>query len=224
MSVATIDTGASRAAIMAWRDEATLAAMALVHGAAAGAMRTLETGLDAITNAQALKNAEAVARAIVRPTMRDALGAAADRWFRGQAQLLRQVDVRAEAIALRFAALGERPLLPPDDAPPPAGWRAPAWLRGSFDAISETLDRGGDVASRALPDVLRQGTEQVTTRIGREIGERSGAYERVRAAGRAELTRVWLGPAPTESETRPYLSQLFDMVDRTARDARETLQ
>ncbi len=209
---------------MAWRDEATLSAMALVHKAAAAAMQALEVRLDAITNAEAMMNADATARAIARPAMCDLVGATADQWFTTQARALRQVDARVEPLALRFAAMSERPMLPQDDAPPPAGWRAPAWLRGSFEAIGETLDRGSEVAARAVPDLVRQGAEQVSARIGREIGERSGAHERVRAAARAELTRVWFGPAAAESETRPYLTQLLDMIDRTARDAREMLR
>lgn len=208
---------------MAWRDEATLTAMALVHDAAAAAMRALEARFDAVTNAEAMTNAEATARAIVRPAMREIVGATADRWFTTQARALRHVDARMEPLALRFAAMNERPMLPQDDAPPPAGWRAPAWLRGPFEAIGETLDRGSDVAARAVPDMVRQGAEQVTARIGREIGERSGAHDRVRAASRAELTRIWLGPAAADSEPLPYLTQLLDMIDLTARDAGEML-
>ena len=69
--------------------------------------------------------------------MREIVGATADRWFTTQARALRHVDARMEPLALRFAAMNERPMLPQDDAPPPAGWRAPAWLRGPFEAIGE---------------------------------------------------------------------------------------
>lgn len=218
-----IDAGASRAAVIAWRDDATLSAMTLVHEAAAAAMGVLEGRLNTIANAEAMTNADAAARTIVRPAMREVVGAAADRWFTMQARALREVDARVELLALRFAAMSERPMLPQEGAPPPADWRVPEWLRSSFEAIGETLDRGSDVAARAVPDLVRHGAEQATARIGREIGERSGAHDRVRAAGRGELTRVWLGPLLAEDGARPYLTQLLDTIDETARAARETL-
>ncbi len=219
----TIKTGAIHAAIMAWRDEAILASIALVHDAATDAMTVLEARLASTTSAEAMTKAAAVARGIIRPTMRTVVGATADQWFTVQARALRQVDARFEATALRFAAMGERPRLPQDDPKPSEDWRAPAWLRGSFNVFGEALHRGSDVAVHAVPYIVRRNAERVTARVAREIGERSGAYDRVRAAARTELVRVWLGPWSVDGDVRPYLAQLLDIVDSTARDAKETL-
>lgn len=209
---------------MVWRDEATLAAMALVHAAGAEAMRVLERRLDGIAVADAMTSADAVARKIVRPAMRAVVAAAAHDWFTSQARALRQVDARLEALALRFAAMSERPVFPPDVGSNSAGWSAPEWLRGPVNTISAAIERAaGETVKRALPAVVRDGAGQISARIGREIGERSGAHDRVRASGQSELSRIWLGPAPENASPRPYLTQLLDIVDRIAREAKETI-
>jgi hypothetical protein len=209
---------------MAWRDEATLTAITLVHAAGADAMRVLEERLDTVAVTDAMIAADACARDIVRPTMRNAIGPGADLWYNAHARALRRVDARLEALALGFAAIGERPSLPADGAAVGVGWSVPAWLRGSVDSLGSAIERAaGEVAARALPDLIRGGVEHVSTSVAREIGTWSGARDRLRAAGRAELASVWQGPASEGSAVRPYLTELFDTIDHAAKRALETI-
>lgn len=209
---------------MTWRDDATLAAMALIHAASACAMRALDDRINTIAVSDAMTGTDATARAIIRPEMRAEVGAAADDWFNARARALRQIDARLEPVALRFATMGERPTLPQNESAIATGWSTPAWLRGSAVAIGSAIERAAnEVASRAVPDVVRERAEQVSARIAHEIGERSGAHDRLRVAARGELSRTWLGPVPADATPRPYLTDLLDIVDRTARQAMETI-
>lgn len=218
-----IEASATRHAIMGWRDEASLSAMALVHQAAATAMRTLEERLDTIALADAVVSAEIAARTLLRPAMRLAIGSAADHWFTAQAQALRRVDARLEPLALRFSARCERPPLPGHEGEAGTGRSSPKWLRGSAETFGSVIERAaGVIAERALPDAIRTSAERLSARIGHEVGERSGAHERLRAGARAELIRVWLGPAARDATPRPYLTQLLDTVDAAARAAGES--
>lgn len=225
VSTSTLDDPLTRQTIMTWRDEATLSALELVHEAAVAALRTFDAQLDAVTLATAVTSADTVARDLVRPAMRETLRRTLDPWFDRHARALRRIGSPWEPLALRFAAMAERPPLPRDAPAPvaaPSRWSAPAWLRGSVDTIGSALDRTtAEIAARALPDAVRDSAGQVTARIGREVGERSGAHDRLRAAARVELTATWTGPAHDEDAPRPYLSQLLDRVDHTARQALE---
>lgn len=208
---------------MAWRDEATFAAMELMHRASADAMRALEQGRDSVAVTDALTSADEAARAIVRPAMRLKVGVAADAWFSAQARTLRRIDVRLEALALGFAAISERPSMPQDEAVA-EDWTVPAWLRGPVETIGSTVARAAsEVASRAVPDMVRNGAEHASARIGRGISQLSGANERLRMAAQREFSCIWLGPSPDASGQQPYLLLLLDIVDRTAAKALETV-
>lgn len=186
-------------------------------------MRALDDRVDTIAVSDAVTGADAAARAIIRPVMRVGVGAAADDWFKAHARALRQVDARLEQVALCFAAMSERPTLPQDELTIAAGWRAPAWLGGSVDTIGSTMERAAtEVANRALPEIVRKRAVQMSARIAREIGERSGAHARLRVAARDELSSIWLGPGLADAR-RPYLTHLFDIVDRTTSQAMETI-
>lgn len=209
---------------MEWRDGATLAAMALIHAASASTMRMLEKRLDEVAVMDAISRAHAVARDIVRPAMRAEVGPPADDWFKEQARALRQIDARLETLALRFASMSDRPTLPQDEVAAINGRSATAWLRGTADTIGAAIERSAaGVANRTLPDVVRESAEQVSVRIVREFGERSGAHDRLRVAAHAELLRVWLGPAAPDATTQPYLTQMLDVVDCTTKKALETI-
>lgn len=219
-----IERGINRAAILAWRDDATLTAMDLLHAASIVAMQALEDQIDTIAVASAMSDADTTAREIVRPTMRLETSVAIDAWFSTYAEALHRIDPRLEALALWFGAVDERPTLPQDVAIAPAGWKAPTWLRSSASAIGSVIDRAAtEVASRALSDEVRKGAEQISTRIGRAVGEHSGAHDRLRAAARIELSRVWLGSGAEGTEPQPYLALLFGSVDQTAKKAVEAV-
>lgn len=219
-----IDRSASRAAVMNWRDDAALEAMALVHAASARAMEALEARIDDVAWTDIVTDAERAASAVIRPAMRQRLAAPIDRWFAAQAEVLGRIDPGLAAITVQFAALDNRPALPVE-APvaTPSSWRAPGWLRGPLDTIGSAAERAAsEVASRALPDAVRTGAGRLSTLVGQEIGARSGAHERLRSGGRAELSRTWLGGG--EAGTRPYLTQLLDRVDHTAMQARSLIE
>lgn len=220
MSDTSIDHSAARAALMAWRDEASLAAMMLLQQAAVTARAELEQRLEAIAVVDAMTSADALARAIVRPAMRREAGEASAAWFTSQARALRRIDARLETVALRLTESAEQPDLPPDETPAAAGWTAPAWLRRPASALGSAVEHA---ASRALPEVVRQGAGQISRRVGHEVGEHSGAHERLRAAGRHELAARWLGPVPEDDAPRPYLTQLLATVDRVADAAWESI-
>lgn len=209
---------------MAWRDDAALAAMGLVHAAGTEAMIALEQRLERIGVADAMISSDRVARDFVRSAIRDGLRRDGDAWFERHARALRRVDARLEPLALRFSAMGTRPPLPQDEAPVPATWRAPSWLRDPVISLGAAMEwAAAEAANRSLPRAMRDGAGQVSARIGYEIGERSGAYERVRVAGRAELSGRWIGPEHADSAPRPYLTQLLDTVDQVASKAMETI-
>lgn len=209
---------------MAWRDEATLAAMALVHASSACAMQALDVCINALSASDAMTGADAAARGIIRPLMRAEVGARADDWFNAQARALRKIDARLEAIALGFAAMAERPGLPPDEVTAGKGWVAPAWLRESLGSISSTIEQAATAAANhALPVIVRDRADQVSAEITRQIGMRSGAHERLRIAARGELVRTWLGPSTADATQRPYLTHLLDYVDRTSGRAMEII-
>lgn len=209
---------------MAWRDEASLAAMALIHTASAGAMEALNDRIYTIAVSDAMTGPDAAARDIVRPAMCAEVGASADNWFKAHGRALRRIDSRLETLALSFVAVSGRPTLPKIELATVKHWRAPAWLRGRVDRLASTIERAATkVADCAVPNAVREGAEQVSSRISRAIGERSGAHDRLRVAARSELSRVWLGP-PFAGDTRqPYLTHLLDIVDLTARQAMEII-
>ena len=210
---------------MGWRDEATLAALALAQEAGAAAMRELEARLDAIALVDAMTAAGSIARDIVRPAMRAELRGRVDAWFDHHARALRRVDPRLEALALGFSAVRDRPLLPRDDKAASGRWGTAAWLWRPVDPIGAAITRAGTrLADRLLGKTARDGAGQVSALIGRELGERSGAYDRLRVGGRLELVQLWIGPHPANDAPRPYLTQLLDKVDRTADDAREMIR
>lgn len=209
---------------MAWRDEASLAAMALIHTASARAMEVLDDRIDTIAVSDAMTGSDAAIRDVVRPTMRLEVGTSANDWFKTYALALRRMDPRLETLALSFVAVSGRPALPQNDLTGVDRWSAPAWLRGPVDKIGSTIERAAtEISNRAVPNAVRERAEQVSARIAREIGERSGAHDRLRNAARNELSRIWLGPASVEDARRPYLTHLLDIVDRTARQAMEII-
>lgn len=209
---------------MVWRDEASLAAMALMHAASAGALQTLDDRVETIAVSDAMTGSDAAIRGIIRPAMRAEVGISADDWFKAHAWALRRIDSRLETLALSFVAISGRPALPQNDLTTADRWRAPAWLREPVDTIGSTIERAAnEIANRAVPNAVREHAEQLSARISREIGERSGAHDRLRNAARNELKRVWLGPARAESAPRPYLTHLLDIVDRTASQAQEII-
>lgn len=187
-------------------------------------MRELERRLGSITISDALLDAESEARAVVRPMMRTVVGAAADQWFLEQARNLRQLDGRLELLALRFSVISDRPLFANDDKSPLPSRRILTWLRGPADALSSAMKRvAGKVSDRPVPEAVRNGAGQLSAQIGHAIGVKIGAHEQLRAGGRAELTRIWLGPPIEGVALQPYLVQLLDAVDRTAAQAKEML-
>jgi len=209
---------------MVWRDEASLAAMALIHAASACAMQALDGGIDTIALSDAMTGSDAAIRDIVRPAMRAEVGTSADDWFKAYAWALRRIDSRLETLALSFVAVSSWPALPQNELTTVERWSEPAWLRGPIDTIGSTIERAAtEISNRAVPNAVRERAEHVSARIAREIGERSGAHDRLRNAARNELSRVWLGPAPAENARRPYLTHLLDIVDRTARQAMEII-
>lgn len=212
MDVSVIEQGASRAAIMAWRDEAMLSAMTLMQAAATGAMRALDARLDDVALMNALVGADDAARAIVGPAMRDAVGAAVEAWFGAQALALEQVDARLGPLAGQFAAVHERPVLPEDDVP--ADRTGASARRRGAAAI-------GGAMRRVVPAMAVEAVRKASARIGHELGERSGAHDRLRAAAKGELVRRWIGPVPDDAPPRQYLIGLLDLVDCTAARARE---
>ena len=224
MSLSTIDKSASRAAIMTWRDNASLEVMAIVHEASVSAMRALEVEIDSVGWADVATDAEGAARAVVRPAMRDALKPSIEHWFVGQRRALAGIDARLSVVAQAFSAVDARPVPPIDPVAAASAWGAPDWLRGSLDTLSSAVERvAGEVASRALPDAVRSGAERLSVRMGQEIGALSGAHVRLRAGGRIELSRAWLGSGSAASDERTYLTQLLDLVDRTAVQAKEQI-
>jgi hypothetical protein len=209
---------------MVWRDEASLAAMALIHAASAGAMQALDDRIDTIAVSDAMTGFDAAIGNIVRPAMCAKVGTSADDWFKAYAWALRRIDPRLETLALNFVAISGRPALPQIEQITAERWSAPAWLGGPVDTIGSTIGRAAtEIANRVVPNAVRERAEQVSARIVREIGERSGAHDRLRNAARNELSRVWLGPAPMESAGRPYLTHLLDITDRAARQAMEII-
>lgn len=200
------------------------AAMILLQDASSLAMHALEERMHTISVVDAATSSQVFARHIVRPAMRAQVGHVSDDWFNAQARALRQLDPRLEALALRFAAMGERPPLPQGKATGGADRSVPAWLRGPADRIGSAVERmSAQVAGHAIPRAIRQGTEQVLAHVGRQVGEHAGVYERLRVAARGELSGVWLGPARPDATQRPYLAQLLDSVDRTATQALEII-
>lgn len=224
MNMPHFEVGADRAAVREWRDAAALTAIAALHAASRCAMQSLEEQMQSIVGLSSVVRTEAFARDMIGSIMRAQVVPMADDWFNDHARALRQIDPRLEKLALRFALIRDRPALPQDEVIAPTGWIAPAWLRRASGTVgSVTSRRSLEDATSVFPEALRQGAEQAMTRLGRELGERAGLYERLRMAARAELSRVWLGPALTAPSPRPYLAQLLDTVDRTSDEAMEII-
>lgn len=180
--------------------------------------------MQSIVGLSSVVRTEAFARDMIGSIMRAQVVPMADDWFNDHARALRQIDPRLEKLALRFALIRDRPALPQDEVIAPTGWIAPAWLRRASGTVGlVTSRRSLEDATSVFPEALRQGAEQAMTRLGRELGERAGFYERFRVAARAELSRVWLGPTLPAPSPRPYLAQLLDTVDRTSDEAMEII-
>ena len=209
---------------MAWRDEASLSTMVLVHAAGCGAIQALEDCIDEIAISDAIAGADAAARIIVRPVMRARVAAAIDDWFLHQMQALQRVDPQLEALARRFGDTGERPPLPQDDIAVTKESKTPSWISGSVDAIGLRIDRiTAKVTSRELFQSVRKRAEDMSALVAHEVGERSGAHDKLREAAQAELSRFWLGPASKDATPQPYLTSLLDLVDRITRQAMERI-
>lgn len=209
---------------MAWRDEASLAAMSLMHIASANAMRRLEEHIGKFGVSDAISGADAAARKAVHSAMRGEAGATIDDWFNLHARILRRLDPRLEEQALRFAAMGQRPALPKPDAPEVESRSVPTWLQGPVKTIGSKIGRATTgVANRAVPIQLRKRAEQVSTKISREIYETSGLHTRLREAARKELMEVWLQPPSAPASSESFLTHLLNAVDRTTGRALEII-
>ena len=206
-------TGAAlRSAIADWRDDQSLAFMRQMHDAAAAGMAALERRLDAIALSDALLAAETQARRIMRPAIRDYLLVRLDDVFVDGARALRRINPALETIALDYGSVNMRPVLPREESPRAGGTWLPTLVSSQIEVFEKALDS-------VVPDMVRDRARDWARRATRQVGDSSGANARLRAAGTAELTCVWLGPGADEAEAAPLLTRLLAMTDTTAANA-----
>jgi hypothetical protein len=155
--------------------------------------------------------------------MRDAAADAVEQWYLKHARGLRAIDGRLEALALKLTAKEGRPVFPSEKASTSPNRPGLAWLRASASVGSRAAAGMREAARHTVPDSWRGGARRVAARLASELGERAGIHDRIRAAGRRELETVWVGIMASPDGTRPLLSQLLDIIDETAIEAREMI-
>lgn len=195
MSISTIQTGVTHSAIMAWRDEAALTAMALVHDAAAGAMQVWNEWPSDNTVPNTI--GAHMSGWIVRAAMRRSINGPIHKWAANQEMSLESIDQRLRKVANVFRHIDGIVSIPVNEEPdhkdlPGLKWSAATLLIG-FTPL------------RWVPAARNQ------------ISEAS------RRACLVELNRSWLNPF-SGSEPSSYLAQLLNLVDRTAREAKEVMK
>ena len=204
------------AAIMAWRDDQSIAVVRLVQEAAAAGLSSLEERLGTVALVDMFGTAEARARAIVRPVVRDHLRPRLHVALRNGSLELRRIDNRLEPLALSYVNVESLPLMPSEDAEPDQRWFTRKVMPG---AIASRMSDLSERLEASVSPVVINGMRQWTDRAAQQIGEGTGARARLRDAGANEVRRAWAGPATTT--TRPFLSLLLEKVDLAAASAKE---
>lgn len=207
------------AGIMAWRDDQSLALVHLLQEGATTGLTALEDQLGSVSLIDAFSGSEARARALVRPAMRDFLRPRLHELLTRGAARLRQIDERLEQLALSYAHVGDRPLMPGEE---PVVSRASLARRAMPEIFASRISELSEKLDSAIPDTISGGLRNWSDRASHQLGEGMGARARLRTAGANEIRTAWTGPSTLTEQ--PFLSRLTDRVDAIAATARNLLE